>query len=114
VVPIVLLVLVASAGPFTGDAIDPYDGNILEPAERAMLNSIAAAMGWVLLAGTVLGVPALTLGIMTRRKSKLRTATIILASAAPVLCLLISLWTLAAAASPDEISHFDQKVVSAR
>jgi amino acid transporter len=102
VVPIVLILLVAEASPFTGDAIDPSDGNILEPAERATLNGIASAMGWVFLGGTLLGLLALILGALSlRTTSRFGWATIVLACATPVLCCVISLWTLAAAASPD-------------
>ncbi|TAJ48817.1 MAG: hypothetical protein EPO52_06210 [Herbiconiux sp.] len=104
VVPILLLVFSAAASPFTGAAIDSYDSNILEPAERATLNSIASAMGLTLLAGTVLGITALALGMLTRRSGGLATATIVLACVAPVVALFISFWTLAAAASPDYIA----------
>lgn len=100
-VPIVLLILVSAAAPFTGAAIDSFDDNILEPADRATLNGIGSSMGLVLLAGTVLGVTAIALGLLTRRASEFAVPTIALASVAPVLCLFISFWTLAAAGAPD-------------
>jgi hypothetical protein len=97
--PFLLLVLADLASPFTGAAIDSYDANILAPADRATLTNIARAIGGVLLAGTILGVAALALGVITRRR-----VTIVAAALAPVVCLLVSFWTLAAAGSPDHIA----------
>jgi hypothetical protein len=97
------LALVAAASPFTGAAIDSYDGNILEPADRAMLSGIASAIGVVFVAGTAVGIAALALGALTRRTNRFAKAIVVLALVAPVLCALISFWTIAAAGAPDSI-----------
>lgn len=111
-VPLAVIVLSFAASPYTDKAIDPYDDNILAPSERATLSSIGAAMGAILLAGTIVGVLALTIGAATTETNKRAGTTVLLAVIAPIVCVFFAFWTLSAAGSPDVIEGSPHPVSS--
>lgn len=103
-VPVLLLVFAIVTLPYGAAAIDSYDDNILKPADRATLNSIGLTMSWILLAGTILGITAFTLGILSRHVKGFGSATIVLASVGPVLSVPLWFFVIVGATAPDYIA----------
>jgi len=83
-----------------GAAIDNQDASVLNPAEQIVLQGRSAAIAWINLIGTTLGVTSLVIGLRTRRTSGFAHFTIFASLLAPVLCFIPSVWILSAAATP--------------
>lgn len=85
------------AAPYTGPAIDDWDAGELDAAGLEVLGRYAAAVLWINIAGTVLGVTALVIAIRSSKSGLLWIPTIVLALLAPVVCFIPSAWMFGAA-----------------
>ncbi|SKB00455.1 hypothetical protein SAMN06295879_3014 [Agreia bicolorata] len=92
-----IIQILAISTPYTGAAIDDFDANELDASGLEVLGRYAAAVLWINVAGTVLGVAALVIAVRSRKSGWVWIPTIVAALLAPLVCFVPSLWMFAAA-----------------